>query len=323
MNGNLKMSKHIILMVGPAGSGKSTMAHEFRDKLDYVYINQDLQGREHLSLFDNAILAGLNVIVDRLNFTKGQRARYLDLAKSHGYTSKIIVLHQSYEVCLERCLTRVGHETIKEERASRGALNMFFSRYERVEDTEADAVERHWPTVPKPRVVWVDLDGTLCNVEHRKHLVSPPENSLAQSTERKINVSEQSYAVELNKGSSKSCKDWAGFFKAMVNDTTNEPVMYLLKKMNTDFVITYCSGRPNSFRKETQQWLLDNDAPKGLLFMRMENDRREDSTVKEILLDFEILTRYSVFLCLEDRSQVVKMLRNRGLTTFQVAEGDF
>ena len=57
--------------------------------------------------------------------------------------------------------------------------------------------------------------------------------------------------------------------------------------------------------------------------MRDRHDSRMDAIVKEILLDFEILTRYEIFFCLDDRDQVVKMLRSRGQTVLQVAEGDF
>ena len=292
----MEKTKQLILLVGPAGSGKSTLARQLNTMEAFVRINQDEQGRGHLAFFDETVLAGQNVVVDRMNFTKGQRSRYIDIAKSQGYTTKIIVLHQPYEVCLERCIKRQGHETIQDEASARGALNMFFSKYERVEDGEADVVERRWPDGPKPLAVWSDLDGTLCEVSHRRHFVRRPQGEK---------------------------KDWNGFFKAMSEDTVNVPVMETLKRFSHTHAIVYCSGRPDNYKKETKIWLKENGAPEGSLFMRLRNDQRQDNIVKEVLLDFEVLTRYRLLFCMDDRDQAIRMLRNRGLSVFQVADGDF
>lgn len=290
------MYKHLLMLVGPAGSGKSTMARQICANGEYTHINQDAQGRQHFTLFEKTIAEGKSVLIDRMNFTKVQRNKFLDLAKANGYATRIMVLHQPYAVCLERCLKREGHETIKEESAARSALNMFFSKYERVEDQEADVVHRIWPAGEKPLVIWSDLDGTLCEVEHRRHFVKREEGVK---------------------------KDWGGFFKAMSEDTVNKPVMTLLQEMQEKYLVVYCSGRPDSFKPETEKWLLENNAPKGPLFMRPRSDSRQDNIVKEIILDFEILTRFQVLFCLDDRDQVVEMLRKRGISVFQVANGDF
>ena len=169
--GKRKMSrKHLMMMVGPAGSGKSTLSKKFADK-GFVYINQDLQGKEHLHLFDMAILEGKDVVIDRMNFTRIQRTRYLDIAKKAGYETAITVLHESYETCFKRCMDRKDHPTIKEESNARSALNMFFTKYERVSDDEADTVQRLSPNGDKPPAIVCDLDGTLCDVESRRHFV--------------------------------------------------------------------------------------------------------------------------------------------------------
>lgn len=220
----------------------------------------------------------------------------MDLAKKHNYETEIIVLHQPREVCLQRCLERTDHETIKEEKAAHSAINMFFSKYERVTDDEATKVIRIWPEGLKPLAVWSDLDGTLCDCQHRRHFVHPPEGTK---------------------------KDWQGFFKGMVDDKVNFPVMKTLKLLQREYQIIYCSGRPDNFRKETQEWLTRHGAPEGPLYMRPRSDSRQDNITKEVILDFEVLTRYTPYLFLDDRDQVVKMLRGRGFTVFQVADGNF
>jgi predicted kinase len=288
------MNRHLVLAVGPPGAGKSTLAAGYVEN-GYTRISQDANGRDHLRLFDLAVSEGRDVFIDRLNFTKEQRTRYLDVAKAAGYSTKIIILYQPFSVCLERCLNRKDHETIKDEENARSALNMFFTKYEPVENTEADKIFRVWPEGERPSAIWCDLDGTLANCEHRRHFVKRQEGK----------------------------KDWKGFFDAMSDDKANPPVMEFLQRFKDTHSIVYCSGRPDSYRKETEKWLKDNNAPNGELFMRNRTDSRQDYIIKEILLDFEVLPRYNLFVCLDDRDQVVKMLRKRGLNVFQVAEGDF
>src|SRR5271165_4280718 len=162
--------KQLIVMVGPCGSGKSTLSKKYMEQ-GYTYINQDSQGREHLTIFDVAVMDGQNIIVDRMGFTRQQRERYLRVAKDNDYTTEIIVLHENYETCLKRMLARQGHETIKDEKSARSALDMFFSKYERAEDHEADKVTRIWPEGPKQLAIWSDLDGTLCDCNHRRAFV--------------------------------------------------------------------------------------------------------------------------------------------------------
>lgn len=57
--------------------------------------------------------------------------------------------------------------------------------------------------------------------------------------------------------------------------------------------------------------------------MRPRNDYRRDDIVKEIILDFEILTRYTPIFMIDDRTQVVEMWRRRGFVCLQCAKGNF
>jgi hypothetical protein len=247
-------------------------------------------------VFDTAILEGKDIIVDRMGFSKQQRSRYLDIAKQHGYETAITVFHQPYSVCLERCLKRQGHATIKDEGNARGALNLFFTKYERVQDDEADTVQRLWPDGEKPGAIVCDLDGTLCNVEHRRHFVNKSDGQK---------------------------KDWTGFFKGMVDDTVNKWCSDILRTFGETHAIVLCSGRPDNYKRETVQWLKGNEIQYDNLFMRSRSDSRQDDIVKEIILDFEILTRYTPYFMIDDRDQVVAMWRKRGYTCLQCDYGDF
>jgi phosphoglycolate phosphatase-like HAD superfamily hydrolase len=141
-----------------------------------------------------------------------------------------------------------------------------------------------------------DIDGTLADLTHRLHFIQS------------------------------NPKDWDGFFAACENDLPiPEVVLTLALLYKAGAGILLISGRSETIRDKTQSWLIKHGIPFNGLYMRRAGDHREDNIVKAELLDQLIKERpfdeiNSVF---EDRDQVVKMYRDRGLRVFQVAPGAF
>jgi hypothetical protein len=287
------MSKKLLILVGPPGSGKSTLAQQYESD-GYVRISQDDMGKEHLHNFDMAILEGRDVVVDRMNFSCQQRSRYLELGKEHGYETSIVVLHENRETCFKRVMLRENHPTIKDERGAGSALTTFFSKYERPIAGEADIISFQYPAGAKELAVICDLDGTLCNIDHRLHFVK---------TEGK--------------------KDWKSFFEGLTGDTPNDWCATLVNEMSNKYPVVFASGRPDDYKGPTQLWLFANGFTSSHLYMRCRGDHRSDFIAKEIILDFEILTRFKPLFFIDDRKQVVDMWRSRGFTCLACAEGEF
>jgi predicted kinase len=294
----------LIILCGPSGAGKTSLAHSISSQLEsdgnhFLRINQDDHTKSgHLTMFKAAIECKRNIVMDRLNFNKEQRARYLNPAKESGYETQIIVMHENYETCLKRCNARLDHPTITTEEHAKNALNMFFSKYERPTFDEADTVEYRYPNITnRSSAILVDIDGTAANIDHRLYFVDKKDGKKA---------------------------DWKSFFDNIHLDTPNQWCREIVNSMRDKNLIVFCSGRPDSLKPQTKKWLEDNKFFYDYLMMRPRADHRDDKLVKEIILDFEIKTRFAnIKFAIDDRARVVDMWRSRGIVTLACAKGDF
>jgi hypothetical protein len=143
-----------------------------------------------------------------------------------------------------------------------------------------------------PRCYLFDLDGTLADCTHRLHHI--------KSTR----------------------KNWKAFFAACDKDGPIPHIVELARHLLKVERLVFCSGRSNEVRKETEKWLKDHHLS-GPLYMRSARDKRPDYTVKGELLDRILADGWEPIMAFDDRDQVVKMWRARGIPCAQVAEGDF
>ena len=146
-----------------------------------------------------------------------------------------------------------------------------------------------------------DLDGTLALIDGRR------DHALKMGKNGKMN--------------------WNEFFNPanIAFDMPNEPVIKMAQLFSQQgFNIVIFSGRSNKTEHTTRSWLSNNRIPFQKLVMRdSETDHfTPDWVLKKDMLD-EHVDINDVFLVVDDRDRVVKLWRSLGLTTFQVADGDF
>jgi len=144
-----------------------------------------------------------------------------------------------------------------------------------------------------------DLDGTLALIDKRREVSTKPNGRL----------------------------DWGKFFNStnIKLDEPNLPVIKMAQLFSEQgFNIVILSGRSNKTETATRSWLSKNKVPFNKLIMRDSetNHFTPDWVLKKNMLD-ENLDINDVFLVVDDRDRVVKLWRSLGLTTFQVAEGNF
>jgi hypothetical protein len=138
------------------------------------------------------------------------------------------------------------------------------------------------------------MDGTLCNSDHRAHY--------------------------LQNGN----KDWDGWFRDMDKDPIHEDIaqFYDVAMMN-NIGVFICTGRDETYRNVSQNWLNENGIIVDGLYMRRAGDRRDDSVIKKEMLEEIRASGFNPVLVFEDRDRVVRMWRDNGIRCFQVAPGDF
>ena len=166
------------------------------------------------------------------------------------------------------------------------------------------------------KTVIFDLDGTLANIDVRRDKSLKPNGKLNWDI----------FAAP------DSITNW---------DTPNEPVIKMAQMFdNEGFNIFIFSGRNDRGFDATVEWLWDNKVPWDLLVMRPDKFKDKswpiannnpatpdmrfmpDEILKKKMLD-TFVDINDVFLVVDDRDKVVKMWRDLGLNTFQVAPGDF
>lgn len=149
-------------------------------------------------------------------------------------------------------------------------------------------------------IVLVDIDGTISKVGDRLRYITQKE------------------------------KDWDSFYEHCDEDEPVKGIIDIVKYFDITHRVVYCTGRRESVRNKTKEWIgkhiygdrLVHPRDKDLL-MRKDGDKRHDTEAKPELLKEAGIKLEDIAFVLEDRNSMVKKWRELGLTCLQVADGDF
>jgi len=167
-----------------------------------------------------------------------------------------------------------------------------------------------------------DLDGTLCNCEHRRHFVTR-ECVNCGGTETQFFRKRGKFCAAC--GERMPQKDWETFKHKLVDDTPNMAVATVLNAMKqTGYAIIFATGRDERFREMTESWLKKWSIVRhNELYMRPNDDNRDDVDIKRTILDQMLEDKYQPVVIFDDRDRVVQMWRDLDYTCFQVAPINF
>ncbi|MGH3745717.1 MAG: hypothetical protein ACRDTP_12725 [Mycobacteriales bacterium] len=131
-----------------------------------------------------------------------------------------------------------------------------------------------------------DVDGVLADVRHRLHLLA------------------------------RSPKQWDAFFAAAVDDPLLTEGADLARACAETDEIRYLTGRPESSRALTEEWLGRHELPPGEITMRPDGDHRPARRFKVERLR-SLQHDRSISLVVDDDPEVVQLLRREGLRVHQ------
>jgi hypothetical protein len=139
-------------------------------------------------------------------------------------------------------------------------------------------------------IVICDLDGTLCDHKHRKHL---------------------------------SHLDFDEYNGMLHLDVPKPSILAILNAMDmmltpSSTMIYLMTGRPEQYREATVFWLSKHNVPYYRLIMRPTGNMESDVALKARMFSSEGMYVEDVLFVMEDMDCVVDMWRGLGLTCLQV-----
>jgi predicted kinase len=296
----------LILLRGLPASGKTTWALQWlaadsetrarvnRDdlraalfgKATYSYAQEELITAAERDVARQALTAGRDIVVDATNLRPKYCRSWRRFALARGADFEI----KDFSISLKDAISR---DASRVHPVGETAIRRMHDKYTRHGELQPIPDEgepeltpsQYEPISGTPRAVVVDIDGTIA----------------------------------LNLGG-RSPYEWM----RVGEDDINPRVVDLVRDLHAlDYAVIIMSGRDNSCRDITIEWLDRHRIAYDHLFMRPEGDHRRDSIVKLEMFDRDVRNAYDVRWVLDDRQQVVEAWRSIGLTCLQVAPGDF
>ena len=149
--------------------------------------------------------------------------------------------------------------------------------------------------IHKRPVAIFDIDGTIANNDHRVHHLQQ-----------------------------KSPKDWDSFFAEQHLDTPYENVIRILEwYYNSYYRVILLTERGEEYREVTEQWLSKYRIPYNQLIMRPKRDRTDDHLLKLEYIKYLESAGCEIVGFFDDRARICELVREHGITVFQMAKGNF
>lgn len=248
-----------------------------------------LSVRDYITRY--ALLGGFDCIVDDTNLAPKHESTLRAIAEDVGAQFEI---KDFTDVPLNECLKRNAERAnFVPEETIKSMYNSFIRKKGHVAQYQAPPYNEDLPNC-----IIVDIDGTLAHITDR----SPYDY-----TQVHTDVVDETVANVVRR-------------YAASRDIMEEI---------PDTYIVIVSGRDDTCKSETIEWLRKNQIPFDEIFMRDVNrvdekgNKIDDRIIKREIYEKYIQPRYNVRFVLDDRDRVVQMWREQGLKVLQVAEGNF
>lgn len=315
----------LVVLAGPAGSGKSTFARRwfadaeilssdrFRELVSGDAGDQDATSAA-FSLLRHALAERVKrrrlTVVDATNLTRRERARLLGVARRHQLPGILVAFDLPLAACQRAAADRerrVDGEVVARQHATfrrelRAVDDEPFDEatvLTSYEEVDAVQVERR-PERRRSRGPDHGPDHGPASARRPPAVVVDLDGTLTSAAWREHLVAGPS-------------RDWAAFFAGMGRDAPVGPLVELVGWVADRAAVVLLTGRPDDHEPAVRRWLADHDVTYDLLLLRPRGDRRPDTVVKRERYRRDVAPHYDVRLVIDDRPRVVEMWREEGL----------
>lgn len=303
---NNKKDKNLIVkvLIGIPASGKTTWSEQFLfSHSDWVRVNRDdfrrMLRNEAVCEFQienmitdlcyESIIASLqkkkNVIVDNTHLQRKHIEALVEAVQEYAD-----IEFQPFPISLDKALERDANRAKK---VGEKVITRMYKEYVKLMDSYDLVNLKQKPRIYEdapfdeelPSCVLFDIDGTLAHMNGKRGPF-----------------------------------DW---HRVDVDDL-DTAVARMFKLHKAAGEIVYCvSGRDESARQKTEEWLDFYDLNPDGLYMRPRNDYRPDTIIKREIYETRFKNKFNILNIYDDRKSVVDMWRSLGLKVFQVNPGRF
>ena len=112
--------------------------------------------------------------------------------------------------------------------------------------------------------------------------------------------------------------DWDKVFVDDINPLIAEQTKFHFNQGRTIIIL---SGRDESCRKDTEEWLDFYGINRDMVLMRKKDDYRKDTIIKKEIYDNHIKGKFNILAVYDDRLSVIEMWFKEGIFTFNVNQG--
>lgn len=281
------------ILIGPPACGKSTYRKQLVEQ-GWSYVNNDEIREKFPSWKERQVLDEVqrmakhymsfnnDIVIDNTNLNPKTVARWMALGRSFNYD---IDIKRFFDIPWQEAVQR---DALRPNPVGKSVIMQMYMDAEIFTDIARE-------------VVIFDLDGTICDISHRRHYVFNADNDPNFK------------------------KDWKSFYGGICNDMPNPAVveMYDLVRYSGRYDVIFMSGRGSEYRSVSEQWLEKFGLTDyHMLIMRPYNDSRTDWIVKKELYEKYVKPYYNVKFTVDDRLQVCRMWHSIGLPIFRVGDPD-
>lgn len=329
------MNRMMILSGLPA-SGKTTYAKELEstplsnfvrvswddirnETPDYKYSKAAEKTVKEIAITRARILAsqGKNIIIDNTNLDNETIGKWTRLSAELKMAVEFKQFITPVFECIRRDSLRTGRAQVGPAVICRMALNNGLIEW----------------NYGMRKIVIVDMDGTLADCSHRRReKLKPCEPCKGKGTVQDYNsqtgVWNDTFICQHCSGfGGVPGTDWDHYFRhdLIESDPPFEHIVNWVRELAKDYLIAIVSGRPeNKCAIPTVNWLRKNEVPFDYIFMRESRDMRDDTIVKQEILDK--MPKKQILMAIDDRNRVVDMWRKNKIKCIQVVDreaGDF